>query len=351
MRLADCREGLLMRLADCRDLNQLRWSPARRSFFEVYYLRFHDPAQRIAGWFRFVLMSPASRPPEVRVWATLFDFDDPRAAVSINRTFPLGAAQIDGSRQGLTAGGCGFDERTWWGRLETQGSSLAWHFRLEEGEVAFVHLRRPIYGLEFVPMKVLSPFFRARLSGTPVVNGRERRLEAVMANASHYWGHRLIERRAWAICNRFEEDPEFGFEGASGVARLFGVPLPRTTFLCFYRHGEVHLFNSPIRTLLNRSRHDLLRWEFEARGRLLRFRGEARVSDVCHMIAHRYESPDGIDAHDQYIHLDSTADMRIEVIERDRGHWRRTKTLNARRTAAFETSLPAHDPRVAWVVR
>lgn len=341
-------------------LNRLRWLDSGVPFFEVYYLRFHDPRQQVAGWFRIVLTNPRRRAPELSVWATLFDIVNPSKTVHLHQTYPLRDAELLDARNGLTIGACGFTESRWWGSLHGQDRSIQWDLSLSTDDQVFLHLRRPLYDWSFVPMKVLSPHFRTRIRGEVQVSGpgaypnssaRHVQLDQVMGNASHYWGHRLVEQRVWGFCQSFEEDPDFGFEGASGIAHLLGIPLPRTTFLCFRFQGRRYEFNSPLRTLLNRSHHDLISWHFEAQGQGLRFVGEARASAPANMVAHRWESPDGIAQREQYIHLDSTADLHIEVSARESGRWQVIHRVNAHRMAAFETSLPYHDARVSWVER
>jgi hypothetical protein len=341
---------MITRLEDCRDLNRLHWRPGVKSFFEVQYLRFHDPRQRLVGWFRFVLQAPRQRPPELTVWASVFSLDRPEESVVTARTFPLELVTLDPAGQGMQLPSAGFSERRWWGQVGPNGSELSYSLELLEGEASFVHLRRPLYHLGLLPMKLLSPFSRVSLSGNVTVRGRPYRLENLMANHSHYWGHRLVDRRVWAFCNSFEDDPTLGFEGASGKLRIAGISLPRTSFLCLHRRGDTHTFNSPLQSLLTRSRHDLLSWNFSTGNRYLRLRGRAWVDSTASMLAHRYESPDGIPAHNQFIHLDSSANLELEISERLEGSWRVTQRSRALRLAALESSLPTLDPRVSWVV-
>jgi len=343
-----------MKASSLTTLNRLRWQDTGAPFFEVYYLRFHDPHQQLAGWFRIVLKNPRDRVPELSVWATLFDLRNPSQTAHLHQTFPLREAKCREDRTGLRIGDCGFTETRWWGKLAQQERSIQWDLTLSGDDEGFLHLRRPLYEWSFVPMKVLSPHFRTSIRGSvevsfPGMAPREVRLDQVMGNASHYWGHRLVEHRVWGFCQTFEEDPDFGFEGASGIAYLMGIPLPRTTFLCFRFRGQVYEFNSPLRTLMNRSQHDLLSWQFEARGHGLKFVGKAWASAAENMVAHRWESPEGLKRHEQYIHLDSTANLCIEVYSKSSAGWQFIQRVSAHRMAAFETSLPNHDTRVAWV--
>lgn len=341
------------------NLNRLRWADTGKPFFEVYYLRFHDPHQRLAGWFRFVLRNVRERAPDLSIWATLFDLESPAQTVHLHDTFPLRTAQLAPDRMGLRLGDCGFTTDHWWGTLRSQSRQIQWDLRLTSDAEGFLHLRRPLYDWNFVPMKVLSPHFRTSIAGTVQVTqggtSRQITIQHIHGNASHYWGYRLVDYRVWGFCQTFKEDPEFGFEGASGIASLMGIPLPRTTFLCFRYQGRLYELNSPLRTLLNRSEHDLLSWHFVGHsagpGERLRFEGLAQASDVSNMVAHRWESPDGDAAREQYIHLDSTANLHIEVSTRRRGQWQAIHQVTAERMAAFETSLPALDTRVTWVER
>lgn len=345
-----------MNASSMTSLDSLRWTDNGSPFFEVYYLRFHDPKQRLAGWFRVVLRTCREKVPDVSFWATLFDLEQPDNTVHLHRTFPLRQARLNGEGNGLQSESCGFSRERWWGQLSDQTQEIDWDFTVEGIGDGFLHLLRPLYDWNFVPMKVLSPQFRAGIGGHVSVRKgggetRKYRFEQLLGNASHYWGKRLVEHRVWGFCQNFEEDPDFGFEGASGIAYFLGMPLPRTTFLCFRFNGKLYEYKHPIRTLLNRSHHDLLSWQFEAQGGGLKFVGEAQASAVQNMVAHRWESPDGRPEREQYIHLDSTADMSIQVYERVGSGWQLIHRVSANRMAAFETSAPRLDGRVEWVER
>ncbi len=341
---------MILRAHDCREINRIRWSPDVQRFFEVYYLHFVDPGGRYTGWVRYVLFASGGRAPEVTIWAARFDADDPTRSVLVRRTFPLSEARIEKGTLGFGVGASGFTEREWWGSVASDAHTMEWELKLEEGEVSLLHLPESMYYGAFPPTKFLAPFFRARVSGVFTLDGHSYRVQGAPANSAHYWGERLAERRAWAICNAFREDPEFSFEGVSARPRMGSLLLPRITFLCFYWDGVMHTLNSPLQSLRNRSEHDLHRWRFEGRTNRWRFLGEA-TGRPERMLAHRYESPDGAIAAEQYIHIDFTGDMRVEIQERTHSGWRSIKTLTAAGTAAFETSQHSHDPRVAWVAK
>src|SRR5262249_37623760 len=151
--------------------------------------------------------------------------------------------------------------------------------------------------------------FRAQVSGEVRVGGRTFTFTKAPANAAHYWGKTLAERRAWAVCNSFSESPDFSFEGVTARVRMFGLLLPRVSYLSFYWDGQMYQCNGLLRSLLNRTDQELFSWRFAAINGRYRFRGEA-TGRPENMFAHRYESPDGVPDADQYIHVDFTADLK-----------------------------------------
>ena len=141
----------------------------------------------------------------------------------------------------------------------------------------------------------------------------------------------------WGNCNAFREDPDFCFEGLS---------VPPLTLLFFYWNGKLHAFNSPRQWFVNRSSHDLDRWHFEAGSGSLKFVGDL-FADTTSMAGVRYEDPDG---GRRYCHNTKVADLRIQILKKNRGVWEGAQTLTAAKTAAFEVVGGSADPRVKLMI-
>ena len=326
--------------------NLTRWDESKKGFYEVWYLKWNDPAQGIAAWLRYTLLAPLSRDPEVSVWGIFFDSKDPKKNVAIKKTYPLGDARIEREIFYFAAGPSAIFDSGARGELAEGQDKISWELKFENNALSLRPFPSLLYLGNLPKTKLVAPYLSTKISGEFVVNDRSFSLQAVPAHQAHLWGTEMADSWVWGNCNAFEEDPDFCFEGLSANIKVGNRLSPPMTLLFFYWEAKLHRFNSPLNWVTNRSRHELDRWHFEAGMRGFRFVGDL-FSRSEEMVGLRYEDPSGSS---RFCHNTKVADLKIEVLREKKSGWECVKTFNASKTAAFEVVQPNLDRRVRlWI--
>jgi hypothetical protein len=328
--------------------NLVRWHESQRGFYEVFYLKWSDPSQGIAAWLRYTLLAPRSknRDPEVSVWATFFDAKDPGKNCALKKTYSIREARIEKEIFYLSGGPSAIFDQGARGELTDGNKRFTWELKFQEKSLALRYLPHPFYSLPFPKTKFLVPRLSTRISGEFVVNDRKFLLNNVPAHQGHLWGKEHATSWLWSNGNTFIEDPNFCLDALSAQVMVGGRLSPPLTLLFFYWEGRLYRFNSPRQWFLNRSRHELDRWHFEAGTSDLRFVGELTTSPE-EMVAVRYEDPTGSE---RFSHHTETADLKIQILKEEKSGWKSIKTLTASKSVAFEAVQPKLDSRVKLLI-
>ncbi len=337
-----------MPLSQREEDNLTRWDGHRKSFYEVYYLKWNDLSQGIAGWLRYTLLAPRDGNPEFSVWGIFFDSNNPSHNLGLKKNYTRKESVIERDIFYFAPGPSAIFDGGARGDLSDEKRSLSWELKFDGSHhetLSLRHLPWPLYHGGFPKTKIVSPYLSCPISGDFVVNGRRYQLSKVPSHQAHLWGSEQAQSWAWGNCNTFD-DPDFVFEGLSARINVAGRTSPPMTLLYFYWDGQWHAFNSPRQWFLSRSEHSLTRWHFEAGTGRLRFVGDM-IARPEHMVGVRYDDPTGSE---RYCHNTKVADLTIEILERIGKNWECVKKVSAWNSAAFEVVGPSHDRHVPLLI-
>jgi hypothetical protein len=354
--------------------NLLRWDLKKRGFYEVYYLKWNDLSQGIAGWLRYTLLIPQdrTREPEVSVWAIFFDAKDPQKNCAVKKTFSIREARIEKEIFYLSAGPSAIFETGARGEIGDEKTQMSWELKFEGEGLWLKHFPSPLYWGRFPKTKFLAPYLSVKVNGEFAVNGRRFVLRRAPAHQAHLWGTEMAPFWIWGNCNTFAEDPDFCFEGLSARIGVGGKISPPLTLLFFFWRNKLYRFNSPAQWFTNRSVYDfdqrqrrvegeapralpvegatrapvIDRWRFEASSHDVRFVGEL-FTETDAMAGVRYEDPDGSE---RFCHNTKVADLKIHILQKENGGWKTEETVTASKSAAFEVVQPTLDRRVKLLI-
>ena len=307
--------------------NHTRWDGSKKGFYEVYYLKWNDPAQQAAAWLRYTITAPVSGAPVFSVWGIFFDAAGSQRPIFIKQDLTAGTSEISRKNLDLRIGSSRLTHTEAQGILSDKNHSLSWDLHYEQNGIGLRHFPALLYKTPFPSTKFLAPYLSVPISGTFVVDGRSITLDHAPAHQAHIWGTDMAPAWVWGNCNTFEEDPTFCFEGLSAHG---------LTLLTFYWERRLYQTQSPLKWILNRSRAERNRWSFGASFGDLYFAGEitTRPEDIVDV---RYVTPSG---GERFCHNTKIADLQIRILQKKPGGWTVIRTFNARRSAAFETVGP-----------
>lgn len=334
--------------------NALRWERNRAPFYEIYYLKMANAAERWSFWARYTLLIPAHAAQEAQaaLWGIFFRKTPDGAVRSVPDCIaikqimrlrdldPLHAERfID-----LGPGYLSLDAAK--GLLEDSDHKLAWDLKFEDPNVSLA-LYKPalLYSLPFPKTKFVEPRLSTYISGTVTVDRTVVRIEHAKAHQAHLWGTEYATRWAWGNCNDFIEDPTAVFEGLSAQIKLGPFTSPWFNLFYFVIEGREFCANGIARSLKNKSRHDSLEWEFEAHVLEKKISGVIRRS-LSDIVGVEYLGPRG---EKRYCHSSMLSSIELVVYRREKKQWVVEKTLNSS-ACAFENVEPTPDSRVHFVL-
>ncbi len=326
--------------------NLIRWDGFQKPFYEVYYFKWNDLSQGIAGWMRYTLLASIHRKPEASIWGIFFDARDPKNNIGIKQTFPLAETRIEKDIFYFSAGSSAIFDGGARGDICQDHNVMAWEIKLGEEALSLRHFPWPLYLGGFPKTKLLAPSLSTTISGEFIANNQKFTLSHVPAHQAHLWGAEQAASWVWGNCNTFKEDSNFCFEGLSARVTMAEKLSPPMTLLFFYWNQKMYAFNSPHQWLMNKSHHDLDRWHFEAATRELRFVGDVFCSPE-EISGVRYDDPTGSE---RFCHNTKIADMKIQIFKKQTYGWDCVQTLTASKSAAFEVVQAALDPRVKLLI-
>ena len=277
--------------------NILRWDGRRLGFYEVYYLKWNDPNSRTAGWIRYTLTSPELNvaKPYCELWGIFFDVDQPSKTFAVKKRFPIFDLSWESNRFFVGIGGAELTMEACRGAIENgqSGNSLSWDLAFHSDSDTYRYFPSERYYRGGYPKtKGLSPHMNARFSGKVVANGRTIEMTDAPGQQTHLWGTRHAQRWAWGHCNTFVEDSEAIWEGLDAQIPLGPVNSPHFKLFYVKANGQEHFFNDLKYWVLNKSRWELGRWEFQLKNDQIKIEGMVHC-EYDEMVAVTYTDPDG----------------------------------------------------------
>ncbi len=334
--------------------NALRWESQRVPFHEVYYFKTANASEGWSFWARYTLLVPrnAGQEAQAALWGIFFRRTPDHVmrlvpdCVAIKQTRrlqdldPLHAERfID-----LGSGHLSLDGAR--GLLEDSDHKLTWDLKFEDPNLSLA-LYRPslLYSLPFPKTKFVEPRLSTHVSGTVTVDRTVYKVEHAKAHQAHLWGTEYAQRWAWGNCNDFIEDPTAVFEGLSAQIKLGPLTSPWVTLFYFVIDGQEFCANGISRWFKNKSRHDLLEWEFEVLTSGKKITGSIR-RPLPDTVGVEYLGPKG---EKRYCHSSMLSSIELTIYRREKKYWMLEKTLTSP-ACAFETVEPKQDHRVHFVL-
>lgn len=319
-------------LAGTERLNLPRFF-GKESFFEVYSLRFNDPKQKVAVWYRQSILLRRKKPAEAGLSIVLYDLEDPERNRICHQTRPLQEARIEDDIFYFSVAGGEFYQKGCHGQLTYEDEPIRWQFEWLPAERSFRHYPLRIFYRPLWPFaKIASPNPDVRLTGDLEWGARRLHFEKVPACQTHIWGRHSAESWTWAQVNQFEDNEDIVFEAVSGRVYLQGRLLPPITMLRIVLHGREYKLNRPWHWQGNISLPHVDRWHFEATSRGMRFIGDVFV-DRKELTGFVYEDPDGSQ---RYIYRTESATLRLQIFRRDKKEWILERTYQSLPAMAYE---------------
>jgi hypothetical protein len=323
-----------------RRWNDLQWD-GKPGHYEVHYLTLTDHASGVGCWIRYTMLAPrhgSGDQPTCSVWFLAMDPQDPARNVGLKADQPVTSMSAIADPFRLQVGAAWLSDRGAAGTLERAGRRATWDLRWEPSLPAYGHVHPALRATRVAKTVLFLPHPDLAIEGWIEWDGRRLELSGARGAQAHLWGSKHAERWAWAHCNDFtgadgRPRPGTFVDGVSVMVPRFGRTVGPNTPVVARVDGTDMLSTGPLSVVRNASEFSAAGWSFEARaGRDRRLRGEvtARIADV---IGVTYHDPDGELAH---CYNTEVASMRLDVMERAAGGWRKLEELHSAGRAHFE---------------
>ena len=331
------------------DFNELRWDRTKRGFYENYFVKLVDVAQKIALWVRYTLVSPVKggANPEATVWAVFFDINNPARNIAVKKSYPIEALRKGNGDVVFCLDRCLLSKTGLKGEINKSNDAISWDLTFDAHSIPLKRYPNWMYRSPFPRTKIVSPAWHANVSGSFSAGNREYNVSNASAHYSHYWGTKYAEEWTWAHGNVFEGGETFAFEALAAKVPLAGLRLRPLKIFTFYIDGKWHFTPLLKGQFSIKSISDISSWHFEAPCKEYRFVGDitARLGE---MVALCYNAPDG--SH-RYCHNSIVGDAIIQVYRRDfSGKWKMWRKYTAKNSVAFENASRSHDSRILRLV-
>jgi hypothetical protein len=317
--------------------NDLQWDGGP-GHYEVYYLTLTDPVSGVGFWIRWTMVAPlAGGEPTCSTWFLAMDPSDPARNVGLKGTWPAARLAAGAEPFRLEVAGSTLDDHGAAGTVEQDGRRAAWELRWAPRLPAYGHVHPLLRRARIAKTVLFLPHPDIEISGWIEWEGRRLDLAGARGGQAHLWGSKHAQRWAWVHCNDFtdaagERRQDTFLDGVSVFVTRFGRTIGPNTPVVARIGGRDVMSTGPLRVARNRSDFELTGWRFEARTRERRLAGEvtARLEDL---VGVTYHDPDGDLA---YCYNTEVASMRLDVLERAGGEWRKAEELRADGRAHFE---------------
>lgn len=322
----------MLLLAGTEKFNLTRYTGQQR-FYENYSLRFADPRQQVALWYRQSVRIAAGEDPEAILWFSLFDLASPDKSRHWKKTSPLEAARIEKDIHYFAVGGGELYHKGTHGETIFDDVPVKWQLTWTPAERAYRHLPRMItHRLPFPPVKIIAPNPDIQVTGELQVGEKSYHFDAVPGHQGHSWGPHLAEGWVWGQVNLFDGERRAYFEGLSGSLRWQGRTFPPLTVLRLHVDDKEYLFNQPWQWRNNTSNPHLDRWHFEGGGRRHRIVGDVFVH-AAHLMGVTLTDTDGSKV---YVYHTENAQLKVQLHTRRKGRWMLEHELLSQPAMAYE---------------
>lgn len=329
--------------------NAPRWDAKRRSFYEVWYLKFNLPAQGTAAgpalWLRFTTLSSSNGLKKVaETWAIFFDptSTGPTRKLAIKNTSTLGAysTKADGS---LHIEDSVFAADHTSGCVVGRGNRVEWDLKFTPNDYTFWHVPSFLQKAKLTKSVVCKPNVNVTFTGTFKVNDKTYTVSNAPGCQGHIWGTRYAHKWAWMHCNMFEapngELSTTVLEGLSAQVKLGGVITSPQMSALFLQYKDDRFELNTMRDAFSiKSEFGLTKWIFSAEKGRLRIAGDISC-DVKDLLAVTYEDTDG-----SYLYCNNSelASMTLSIYH----NGKLEETVKSRQTTGFETVAREKNPYV-----
>ena len=333
--------------------NYPHWDKEKRSFYEVWYLKFNLPAQNgTAGpalWLRFTTLSSKNGLKKVaETWAIFFEpgvnsssSGAPRKLAVKNTSTP-GAynTRADGSVQ-IEDSVFGPDHTS--GCVVGRGNRVEWDLKFTPNDFTFWHVPDFLQKAKLTKSIVCKPNVNVAFTGSFTINDKTYKVNQAPGCQGHIWGSSYAHKWAWAHCNMFENASgqltDTVLESLSARVKLGGVVTsPQMSALFLQYKGTRYELNRMHDAFAIKSDFSLTKWRFAAEKGPMRVVGEISC-DVKDLLAITYEDTDG-----SYLYCNNSelASMDLSVYFKGKLE----ESLRSRQTTGFETVERAKSPYV-----
>ncbi len=340
--------------------NRMVWDRRKAGHYEVWYATFNHRPSQTGFWIRYTLESPEAAPdtPYCQLWFAMFDAEDPRRNLAVNRRFSLDELEHRAEPFRLRLGPAQLSHTRLSGSLCTKGCRhedarsdedptippVSWDLELPPSAFTHHHLPDSAYRGNFADTRVLSPNLLTHFTGTIHVGDRTFELEEEPGCQTHLWGRKHPHAWAWGHCNAFREEPTAGLELISFRLRRGPLVTPPLTLLSLYLGSEVYHFRDVWKLSLTRGAWETGLFRFGATGARVKVEGELRCRPQD-LVRAAYVDPDGVAV---FCHNTEVADASVRVFQRRSllSTFKSYARLTARASAHFEYAGRTPDGRV-----
>lgn len=326
----------------------VQYSLDKKNFYEVYFVKWIDPAANYVGWIRYTLLHSMESISEAAVWAVFINQSDSSQNIAIKQNFSLNQIKIEDNKLIFKIGNdAGISNKKAWGNISNNNTYLKWDLSIDQDGLIIHHIPKQLYSGSFPRTKFVAPQCGCRLSGYFDINGKVIQLKQMTGLIAHFWGTKQVATWAWANCINFKEDSAFYFDGVSARMRMGSYLLRPMTCLFFNWEGKLYSCNSIISAFItNKSQHALHGWNFSAKKDNYKFSGSiAANSDL--MLMYKSYDPDG---EVKYTHLTFSGKIVIDIAKPVKSGWKIIKTMTAEKSCTYENAYEFYDKRVQWNV-
>ena len=265
----------------------------RAGFYESFYLRACDPAERRGVWIRHTVHKKPGVEPRASLWFVLFD---PAAGppYAVKQTHPAPELSSGGG-DWIRIGGSRLSAERAVGGASAEGRTASWDLTLDAGDTPLFHLPRDwMYSAPVPRTKTLSPAPVARFGGSVAAGDRSVDLDGWVGMVGHNWGAQHAERWIWMHGLAFDGAAADGtwIDAAIGRIKLgrWTTPWIANGELCL--GGRRHRLGGLERTRQTRVEEAPERALFVLPGGDVTVRGEVGA-DRADFVGWIYSDPDG----------------------------------------------------------